>query len=276
MFPFTEGSFDRRSAGVPLVGGSIPASMDPTRVTFLACGWSLAREDAHGTAIALQDETSTVLVDAGGDPAKQLVRIDGLDTLEAIYLTHEHPDHLGGLAGLIHCLRFTDRGRALTLAGPAPALTRARASLEALDVSYPFPIDWHELAVDEGEDVIARWAPMDHSVPTLGYRIGDVTVLGDTRPTPAIQRLADGSTLLIHEATHTDEDRCHETGHATPSDAGRAAAEADVGTLALIHIHPSLDLDRAVDEAGFPDTIAPSDGDQLAWTSGTWQRKGPL
>lgn len=248
--------------------------MEPTRVTFLACGWSLAREDAHGTAIALQDGDATVLVDAGGDVSKQLARIDGLDTLERIYLTHEHPDHLWSLAGLVHCLRFTDRERPLTLAGPAPTLSRARESLEALDVSYPFEIDWRELDAEDGEDEIARWAPMDHSVPTLGYRVGDVTVLGDTRPTPAIQRLAAGSSLLVHEATHTDEERCHETGHATPADAGRAAAEADVDQLALVHIHPSLDPAHAVDEAGFPSTIAPSDGDRLVRTGQTWGVKG--
>lgn len=248
--------------------------MEPTRVAFLACGWSLAREDAHGTAIALQDGDATVLVDAGGDVAKQLARIDGLDTLERIYLTHEHPDHLWSLAGLVHCLRFTDRERALTLAGPAPALPRARASLEALDVSYPFAIDWRELEVEDGGDDVARWAPMDHTVPTLGYRIGDVTVLGDTSPTPAIRRLAHDGSLLVHEATHTDEQRCHDTGHATPADAGRAAAEANVDQLALIHIHPSLDPDQAVDEAGFPSTIAPSDGDRLAWTGRTWEEKG--
>jgi len=244
--------------------------MEPTRVTFLACGWSLARPDAHGTSIALQDGDATVVVDAGGDAAKQLARLDALDDLDRIYLTHEHPDHLWSLPGLIHCLRFTGRERPLALAGPAPALTRARDALEALDVTYPFPIDWRELDVDDGRDEISRWAPLDHSVPTLGYRFGDVTVLGDTRPTDTIQQLADGSSLLVHEATHTDADRCHDTGHATPADAGTAAMQANVDTLALIHIHPSLRPETAVDQAEFPRTVAPSDGSQLEHDGEEW------
>jgi ribonuclease Z len=248
--------------------------MNPDRVTFLACGWSLPRDETHGTAIALQDGDETVLVDAGGGVAKQLARIDGLASLERVYLTHEHPDHLSGFAGLVHALRFTDRDRPLALAGPQPALARARSSLEALGVTYPFTIEDQPLEEAEGSDGWVRWAPLDHSVPTLGYRFADVTVLGDTRPTEASVELARGSSLLVHEASHTDEELCHETGHATPADAGRIAARADAGQLALVHVHPSLPLDRAVDEASFPRAMAPADGDQLRWTGETWSNKG--
>lgn len=248
--------------------------MQPDRVAFLACGWSLAREDAHGTSIALQDDDATVLVDAGGGVAKGLTRIDGLDSLDRVYLTHEHPDHTWGFPGLVHCLRFTDREQALVVTGPAPALERARESLTALGVSYPFDIEWREIEATEGKDDIARWAPMDHSVDTLGYRIGDVTVLGDTRPTETIADLADGGTLLVHEATDTDEQLCHETGHSTPSDAGEAATRADVDTLALIHIHPRLSPEVAVEAADFPRTLAPCDGDVLRWTGEQWRSTG--
>jgi ribonuclease Z len=248
--------------------------MKPSEVTFLACGWSLAREDAHGTSIALQDGDGIVLVDAGGDVAKQLARIDGLESLERIYLTHEHPDHLWSFPGLIHCLRFTGRERALAIAGPADALTRARASLEALGVTYPFDIDYRPLTIERGEDDLATWAPMDHSVDTLGYRFGDVTVLGDTQPTDAVVDLARDSSLLIHEATHVDEERCHGSGHSTPADAGSTAAQADVDQLALIHIHPSLPPGEAVDAAGFPATVAPHDGQTLRREERTWDFKG--
>lgn len=245
--------------------------MQPDRVAFLACGWSLAREDAHGTSIALQDDDATVLVDAGGGVAKGLTRIDGLDSLDRVYLTHEHPDHTWGFPGLVHCLRFTDREQALVVIGPALALARAREGLTALGVSYPFDIEWREIEATEGKDDIARWAPMDHSVDTVGYRIGDVTVLGDTRPTETVADLAAEGALLVHEATDTNAELCHETGHSTPSDAGEAAARANVDTLALVHIHPRLEPARAVDEAGFPDTVAPSDGDVLRRTGETWE-----
>lgn len=250
--------------------------MQPRRVGFLACGWSLASPQAHGTAIAVQDGNGTILVDAGGDVGKQLARIDGLDSLDRIYLTHEHPDHLWGLAGLVHCLRFTDRERELPIAGPSPALENARAALEALDVTCPFPLEWRPIAVEAGSDDLLRWAPMDHSVPTLGYRIGDVTILGDTAPTDRVIELARECSLMVHEATHTDAARCHASGHSTPGDAANAARRARAGTLALVHIHPSLRREEARRASNHDPTITPVDGDTLRrdGATGSWKREG--
>lgn len=248
--------------------------MQPERVGFLACGWSLARPDAHGTAIALQDGNQTVLIDAGGDAAKQLTRIDGLDSLERIYLTHEHPDHVWSLPGLLHCLRFADRDRPLPVAGPSPALERAQGAVDALGVTTPFDVQWRAIGMEPGEDDRARWVPLDHGVDTLGYRFGDVVVLGDTRPSDASVELAAGAEVLVHEASHTDEELCHGSGHSTPSDAGGIASRADVDVLALIHIHPTLEPTRACQEAGFARTIAPSDGDRLAKEGQTWTLEG--
>lgn len=245
--------------------------MDPERVCFLACGWSLASSEAHGTSIALQDEEKTVLVDAGGDAAKQLARIDGLASLDRIYLTHEHPDHLWSLPGLVHCLRFADRQRELSIAGPTPAVTRAQRSLEALGVTTPFALRWEAIDVEAGADDLAHWAPLDHGVETLGYRVGDVAVLGDTRPTGAAVELAADASILLHEASHTDEELCHQSGHSTPADAGRIAAEANVGLLALIHIHPSLDREEARQAASFSDVVTPVDGDQIRREAGKWK-----
>lgn len=244
--------------------------MDVEAVGFLACGWSLASSDAHGTAIALRSEEGVTLVDAGGGVTKELVRTFGDDELDHVYLTHEHPDHTWGLPGLIHHLRFAgERGR-LTIHGPAPALARVREALDALGVTCPFEIVWDELERERGEDPRASWTPTEHSVPTLAYRFGDVVVSGDTGPSAEIPELARGASLLIHEASHTDEDLTHGSGHSTPSDAGAAASKAGVDTLALIHVHPSLGRERARELCPFEDVVAPADGDILTPESDRW------
>jgi ribonuclease Z len=243
--------------------------MRPDSVHFLAAGWSLATADAHGTSIAIQDDERTILFDAGGEVAKGMARVGGLSTLDCIYLTHEHPDHTWGYPGLVHCLRFTGRDRPLQVKGPEPALERVRNALEVLDVTYPFDIQYTPIEGRASDD-LARWMPMDHSVPTLGYRIGDVTICGDTSPTDETVDLARDGSLLVHEATHTDTEKTHSSGHATPHDAGQLASRADVDTLALIHIHPSLDRKTARTETGFPNTHTPTDGDQLERTANGW------
>lgn len=256
----------------PFQEGERYSLMDVEAVGFLACGWSLATSDAHGTAIALRSEEGVTLVDVGGSVTKELVRSFGDDELDHIYLTHEHPDHTCGLPGLIHHLRFAgDRGP-LTIHGPAPALARVRGALDALGVTCPFEIVWDELAAERGEDSRASWVPTEHSVPTLAYRFGDVVVCGDTGPSARVPELARGASLLVHEASHTDEELTHGSGHSTPSDAGAAASKAGVGTLALIHVHPSLGRERARELCPFDHVVAPADGDILAPDADHWIR----
>ncbi len=248
--------------------------MTVDRVAFLAAGWSLATAQAHGTSIALETQDGTILVDVGGEATKGLVATSGLASLQRIYLTHEHPDHLWALPGLLHCLRFADERGPLAIHGPAPALERARAAIEALGVTTPFELQWSPIALAPGSDDLASWTPADHPVPTLSYRFDDVVVCGDTAPTHSTVELAQGASLLAHEASHTSEELTHSNGHSTPADAGRIAHEAGVGTLALIHIHPSLDRKSAVDATGFDPTLAPVDGQVLARTGGGWGPSG--
>jgi ribonuclease Z len=67
-----------------------------------------------------------------------------------------------------------------------------------------------------------------------------VVYTGDTRPTKAVERAADGADLLIHDATFADDkaERARETGHSTAREAGRTARNATVKHLALTHISP--------------------------------------
>lgn len=241
--------------------------MDIDEVAFLACGWSLASSAAHATSIALRSEDEVILVDAGGQATKGLVDAYGADALRHVYLTHEHPDHTYALPGLIHHLRFAGERESLTVHGPADALKRVRQAIKALGVTHPYEVKWDELAVEKGSNGQARWAPSEHSVPTLSYRFGDVIVCGDTAPSQEVKELAEDGSLLVHEATHSDEARTHDAGHSTPRDAERIASEAGVDALALIHIHPSLDRQEALDQVRFEPAFAPVDGDVM-WKDG--------
>lgn len=244
------------------------------QVAFLASGWSLATAEAHGTSIALGTDDGTILVDAGGEATKGLVATFGLASLSKIYLTHEHPDHLWALPGLLHCLRFADERPPLEVNGPAPALERAQGAIEALGVTTPFEVRWMPIEVGVAGDGLARWAPADHSVPAVSYRFGDVVVCGDTAPSQHTTELAKGAALLIHEASHTSEELTHPHGHATPADAGKIAEAAEVDALALIHIHPSLDRTTAVEATGFQPTVAPIDGQMLTREEEDWKLSG--
>jgi len=94
-----------------------------------------------------------------------------------------------------------------------------------------------------------------------------VTILGDTRPTPAAVRLAADASLLVHEATFAADAAplAAGYGHSTAAEAARIALEAGAHKLALTHISQRYSdsqtsplLNEAL--AIFPNTVVAHDG----------------
>ena len=100
--------------------------------------------------------------------------------------------------------------------------------------------------------------------PRPGRRI---VISGDTAPCQAVEVLAHGADVLVHEATFLADERprARETGHSTAAQAAEIARDAGVRLLALTHLSTRYFPRDVRDEARaiFPETVVPRDFDAI-------------
>ena len=165
-----------------------------------------------------------ILVDAPGIRfcidfgASSLIALERLgiphNTIDAIFLTHLHGDHCGGIPFLlVDAMLAAKRDRPLTIAGPRDASERlkavAAAMMPGMDVMVPkFPITYLDLPVSRASDVgpiRVTTFPAIHTQATnpTSMRVevaGKVIAYtGDSEWTEHMPVLADGADLFIAE-----------------------------------------------------------------------------
>lgn len=218
-----------------------------TGPTLYLLGTGSVVSDAHRTTtmLAFSHGDSSLLVDCGGDAVQRLLLAGAPTELEALIVTHEHPDHVSGLPLLLERLYDMGRREPLPVYGIGRALRQARRCVDAFDTFREFPpLSWREVAYAGRAPVLEseRWrvvaSPGTHSVPSVGLRVesrrtgGTAAYSCDTEPSAAIAELARGAALLAHDATG------EVPGHSTARGAARVAADAGAGDLLLVHLPP--------------------------------------
>ena len=193
----------------------------------------------------------------------RLLRVLGADDVDAVLVSHGHPDHCADLNPLLRARTFRDEPPPAT-ALPVHALPGALDAVLALDRPASLAAAYDLQTFDAGDslsigpfEVLTRALP--HFVPNAGVRLtaGGVSVAytGDAGPSDVLVDLARGADLLLAEATYVDSVPNDSAGHLSSSrDAGRAATKADVWSLILTHLQPGTDrrASRAAARAEYP------------------------
>lgn len=207
----------------------------------------------------IQHEEWSLLVDLGTGCLANLQRHTGLFDVDAVVISHSHPDHVTDLYTYFLARMFSpERPSRIPLILAPRILDRFSPLLSDdsgdMKVSEVFEIK----VVEPPEDVhlgafTIRTAPMAHSVPTIGVRVeaGGVALAytADTGPADQVVDLSRQADLLIAEATWQEDGQARPPIHMTAREAGEVAARAGVGELMLTHIRPYLDRDRSREEA---------------------------
>jgi ribonuclease BN (tRNA processing enzyme) len=231
-------------------------------VTVVGCSGSFAGPHSAASCYLLQAEhdgrTWQVLLDLGSGALGSLQRYIDPVSLDAVFISHLHPDHYFDISGLYVMWRYHPDGpRApIPVWGPKNVGKQAaRAYGLRKDPGMSAEFDFHEYAdepIRVGPFTIAVTRVV-HPVTAYGMRVecdGQVLAYsGDTGPCSELVELAKGADLLLAEAAFQEAFDNPVDLHMTGKQAGVVAAQAGVGRLLITHIPPWNDPQRTLDEA---------------------------
>jgi ribonuclease BN (tRNA processing enzyme) len=212
-------------------------------VTVLGCDGSHAGAGGAASGYLVRSWTTgtSLWLDAGPGTFANLLRFCDPRSLDAVVLSHEHPDHCSDLLGLVTAAKYTlgwPRDPVPVLAAPGVA---GRLDKEAEGI-----LDWRTVGDADGADiggVRLRFSRTDHGPVTLAVRLdGDGSTLGysaDSGPDWSLEALGTGLDLVLCEATYTKD---HEgtAQHMSGRQAGSSARAAGARRLVVTHRWPTI------------------------------------
>lgn len=229
--------------------GAVP---DPNAgtLTVLGCDGSYPGPGGAGSGYLVEVAGVVVWLDAGPGTFANLQLVADPVSLDAVILSHEHPDHWSDVDSFAVWRREHAPDRPVSVFAPPGLRTRAYFGDDAV-------FTWHEVepshrvvlapAAGVGAGVVCSFSATDHGPPTLAVRVDvpgrptghSLGYSADTGPDWSPEELGSGLGLLLCEATYTREHE-GEGRHLSGRQAGTIAASAGIGQLVLTHRRPSI------------------------------------
>ena len=223
-------------------------------LSVLGCDGSYPGPGGAGSGYLVQDGTTTLWLDAGPGTFANLQQMCDPGEVDAVVLSHEHPDHWTDLES------FAVWRRQSAAAGPVPVYAPPGLQGRSYFADEPL-LDWvvaePSMRITVGR-LTCSFVATDHGPPTLAVRIdpdggsgdlsGSLAYSADTGPDWSIEELGLGIGTVLCEATYT---RAHEgeLAHLSGWQAGAMAASAGVARLVLTHRWPTVSASVLAAEA---------------------------
>lgn len=232
-------------------------------VFFLGTGAGLPAKLRNVTSIALKllEERGAIwLFDAGEATQHQILHTSIKPRrIEKIFITHLHGDHIYGLPGLLSSRSFQGGESEVTVYGPKGLREYIRTSLSISQSYLKYSlkiIEIEEGIVFEDGQFLVEVLPLDHGIPSYGYRIVEKdkpgTLLADklmeagVQPGPLFRKIKNGETIILEDGR-----TLHPNDFLGPDKPGRIIAILGDTRYCQNAIHLAKNADLLVHEATF-------------------------
>ncbi|MGK5529415.1 MBL fold metallo-hydrolase [Streptomyces sp. URMC 129] len=223
------------------------------KLTVVGCSGSFPSADSACSSYLIEAEGYRLLLDMGNGALGELQKYCGLYDIDAIAISHLHPDHCIDMCGYFVARYYRHEGGrcdALPVYGPRGTerrLTTAYADTPS-DQSMSEVFDFRTLT----SGATYRLGPLTvtarqvtHPVETFGFRVEyggrSFAYSGDSGHSDALSELAHGVDLFLCEASFTHGKEDLPEVHINGREAGEYARDAGAERLVLTHIPPWTD-----------------------------------
>ncbi len=219
----------------------------------MGSGTCVPNVNRSSAAYYLHVNQSHILFDIGFGTLRRMLEA-GIDyrTIDYIFCTHTHLDHVGDLGPLLMALNHTPgfkRKKPLTVAGP-PNFIRFMQQLGETFGMNSISSSTFQLVIKEMEEDTLQFEQfsiqsmlLSHSRIANGYRLDykkkSFAYSGDTGHCLQAVALAYDATLCILECSFPDDQPVD--GHLTPSLAAEIAQKAGCKKVLLSHFYPMME-----------------------------------
>lgn len=250
------------------------------QLIVLGSGTSVPHPQRASAAFWLETDSGSMLLDCSADAMHRMAE-ENLDwpNLGAIWISHLHLDHCGGLASLLFALKHSPQTQArrrplriFACAGIGRLLTAIDDSNDYGLYKQPFPVEMREFSDPDQsgfmpfEGIRCETFKTPHTRESLAMRLTNsenktVVYSSDTGVSEELATFARGADLFVLECSFYQQKPVNI--HLNLVEAMRMAQMAEPRKLLLTHLYPewdTIDLPAKARELWPGETIAASDG----------------